>query len=152
MAKALIIKNVKDAIVASSTILESAKNEVVWIVSPAMAAFFVEYGIPEKFKMLIKKGGRARGITNISGINLDVGRKLSDNGEEVRHVDQFQGAFMVVADRRESISSINVNIADLSLDIEIVGLWTDNQAYVDFLTATFEAAWKDAVDAEERLR
>jgi len=152
MAKTLIIENVKDAIAASSTIVESAKKEIVWILSPAMAAFFAEYGIPEKSKMLIEKGGRVRGITKISGTDLDVVRELSDNGEEVRHVDQFQGAFMVVADKRESISSINVNIAHLSLDTEIVGFWTDNQAYVDFLNATFEAAWNEAVDAEEQLR
>jgi hypothetical protein len=151
MAKALIIENVKDAIAASSTITESATNEIVWILLPAMSAFLVEYGLSEKSKMLIEKGGRVRGLTKISGINRDVVRELLANGEEVRHIDQFRGAFMLVADKREIISSINVNVADLSLDDEIVGFWTDDQAYADFLVASFETSWSEAVDAEKRL-
>ena len=66
--------------------------------------------------MLIEKGGHVRGITKVSGTYLDPVRKLLDNGEEVRHIDQYQGAFMLVGDKKESISSINVNIEDPSLD------------------------------------
>ena len=152
MAKGTIVSNVKDAIAVSSTIVESAKNELVWIFSPAMLALLVQFSIPSKSKMLIEKGGRVRGITKISGTNRDVVRKLLNNGEEVRHIDQFRGIFMVVGDKRESISLINVNIEDLTLDDEIVGFWTDDQVYSDYLIATFEAAWNEAVDAEARLR
>ena len=79
-------------------------------------------------------------------------RERLDNGEEVRHIDQFRGAFMLVADKKESISSINVNTEDLSLDDPVVAFWTDDQAYVDFLIDTFEAEWNEAVDAEKRLQ
>jgi hypothetical protein len=100
---------------------------------------------------LIEKGGRVRGITKISGASLDIVRKLLNNGEELRHIDQYQGAFMLVGDKKESISSINVN-AEFALDDPIVAFWTDDQAYADFLTATFEVAWNEAVDAEKRVR
>ena len=56
-----------------------------------------------------------------------------------------------VGDKKESISSINVN-AEFALDDPIVAFWTDDQAYADFLTATFEVAWNEAVDAEKRVR
>jgi len=58
---------------------------------------------------------------------------------------------MLIGDKKESISSINVN-TEFSLDDPIVAFWTDDQAYADFLTATFEAAWNEAVDAKKRIQ
>ena len=152
MAKGIIIESVKDALAAGSNIIESAEKEVVWLLEPAILALSFQFGIPNKSKMLIEKGGRVRGITKISGASLDVARRLLDNGEEVRHIDEYQGAFMLVGDKKESISSINVNMEDVSLDDPLVAFWTDDQAYADFLIATFETAWNEAVDAEKRLR
>jgi hypothetical protein len=59
---------------------------------------------------------------------------------------------MLVGDKRQSISSINVNMEYLSLDDPLVAFWTDDQAYADFLIATFETAWNKAADAEKRIR
>jgi hypothetical protein len=152
MVNETTIENVKDALAVSSTLVESAKNEIVWILSPAMLVLSFQFSIAKKSKMLMEKGGRVQGITRISGTNRDVVRERLDNGEEVRHIDQFRGAFMLVADKKESISSINVNTEDLSLDDPVVAFWTDDQAYVDFLIDTFEAEWNEAVDAEKRLQ
>jgi hypothetical protein len=102
--------------------------------------------------MLIEKGGRVRGITKISGAYLDPVRKLLDSGEELRHIDQFPGVFMLVGDNKESISSMNINAENLTLDDPTVALWTDNKAQAEFLMATFETAWNKAVDAKKRLR
>jgi hypothetical protein len=68
------------------------------------------------------------------------------------HIDQYEGAFMLVGDKKESISSINVNNVDVSLDDPLVAFLTDDPAYTEFLIATFEAAWSEGVDAEKRLR
>ena len=152
MAKGIIIESVKDALAAGSNILESAEKEVVWLLEPAILALSFQFDIPNKSKMLIEKGGRVRGITKISGTSFDVARRLLDNGEELRLIDQYQGALMLVGDKKESISSINVNMEDVSIDDPLVAFWTDDQAYADFLIATFETAWNEAVDAEKRLR
>jgi hypothetical protein len=151
MAERIIIESLRDALAVGSNIIESAEKEVVWLLEPAILDFSFQFSIPTKSKMLIEKGGRVRGITKISETSLNVVRKLVDNGEEIRHVDQYQGAFMLIGDKKESISSINVN-AEFSLDDPIVAFWTDDQAYADFLTATFEAAWNEAVDAEKRVQ
>jgi len=151
MAERIIIESLRDALAVGSNIIESAEKEVVWLLEPAILAFSFQFSIPKKSKMLIEKGGRVRGITKISGTSLDVVRKLLDNGEELRHIDQYQGAFMLIGDKKQSISSINVN-TEFGLDDAIVAFWTDDQAYADFLTATFEAAWNEAVDAEKRVR
>ena len=150
-----IIENVKDVIAAGTTLVDSAKTELIWLLPPAMLAFAIHYGIPKKSKMLIEKGGRVRGLTEISGTNIDVVRTFMDIGEDVRHIDQYRGEFMLVADTRESISSIpqqTVNVADVSLDNRVVAFWTDDPSYAAYLTTTFEAAWTDAVDAKERIQ
>ncbi|MGA3199194.1 MAG: hypothetical protein ABSD89_07280 [Halobacteriota archaeon] len=152
MAREITIKNVKDTLAAGSNIIESAQNEVVWILPPNYLAYSFQFSIPEKSKMLIEKGGRVRGITKISGAYLDPVRKLLDSGEELRHIDQFPGVFMLVADNKESISSMSINAENLTLDDPTVALWTDNKAQAEFLTATFETTWNEAVDAKKRLR
>ena len=61
---------------------------------------------------------------------------------------------MVVVDKTECISSIpqqSVNIGDLSLDDRVVGFWTDEPTYAEYLITTFEAAWKEAIDAKKRI-
>jgi hypothetical protein len=152
MAERIIIESVKDALAVGFNIIESAKNEIAWLLPPEMLIFATQYGLTDKSKMLIEKGGRVQGITQISHTYGDVVRELVDIGEKVRHVDQYQGTFMLVGDKKESISSINLNVEDLSLDDPIVAFWTDDQAYVDYLIAAFEATWNQAVDAEKRLR
>ncbi len=152
MVREITIKNVRDTLAAGANIIESAQNEVAWILPPNYLAYSFKFSIPQKSKMLIEKGGRVRGITKISGASLDPVRKLLDSGEELRHIDQFPGVFMLVADNKESISSMNVNAESLTLDDPTVAFWTDNKAQAEFLIATFETAWNEAVDAKKRLR
>jgi hypothetical protein len=160
MARELIIKNVKDALAAGSNIIESAENEVVWLLPANYLAYSFQLGIPKKSKMLIEKGGRVRGITKISGVwidpvrrvRIDPVRKLLDSGEELRHIGQFPGVFMLVGDNKESISSMDINAENLTPDDPTVAFWTDNKAQAEFLIATFETVWNEAVDAKKRLR
>jgi len=154
MVHKTILENVKDIIAASLTVVESAKNEIIWLLPPQMLVFAGQFGVTSKSKALIEKGGRVRGITQISETDLRVVRELLDIGEDVRHVDQYRGEFMVVVDKTECISSIpqqSVNVGDLSLDDRVAGFWTDEPAYAEYLITTFEAAWKEAVDAKKRL-
>jgi hypothetical protein len=154
MVHKTILENVKDIIAASLTVVESAKNEIIWLLPPQMLAFAGQFGLTNKSKVLIEKGGRVKGITQISETDLRVVRELLDIGEDVRHVDEYRGEFMVVVDKTECISSIpqqSVNIGDLSLDDRVVGFWTDEPAYAEYLITTFEAAWKEAIDAKKRL-
>jgi hypothetical protein len=154
MVNKTILENVKDIIAASLTVVESAKNEIIWLLPPQMLVFAAQFGLTNKSKVLIEKGGRVRGITQISETDLRVVRELLDIGEDVRHVDEYRGEFMVVVDKTECISSIpqqSVNIGDLSLDNRVVGFWTDEPAYAEYLITTFEAAWKEAIDAKKRI-
>jgi hypothetical protein len=143
-----ILENVKDVVAAGSSVVESATNEIIWLLPPQMLVFARQFGLTDKSKMFIKKGGRVRGITQISAPDVRVVRELLDIGEDVRHIDQYRGEFMLVVDGRESVSSIPqqiVDIGDLSLDERVVAFWADDPSYAEYLTTTFESTWKEAV-------
>lgn len=152
MAERVIIESVTDALAVGASIIESAKNEIAWLLPPEMLVFSAQFSLTKKSKTLIEKGGQARGITHVTNTYSDVIRQLLDIGEKVRHVDRYQGAFMLVGDKKESISAVYLNLEELSLDDQIVAFWTDNQAYADYLMATFEFEWKEAVDAKKILQ
>jgi len=150
-----IVTNIRDAIAAGSSVVGSAKSELIWLLPPQMLGYGVQFGLTDKSKELIRKGGRVRGITHISKPYLDPVRALLDIGEDVRHVNEYQGEFMLVADNRESISSTpqqNVDAERLSLDDTVIGFWTDDPSYAKFLVTIFETSWKDAVDGSTRMR
>ncbi len=151
MSGKVVIESVTDGLAVASNVVESATNEIVWLLPPEMLIFSDQFGIAEKCKTLIENGGRVRGITQITGIYRDVIQKRIDYGEEIRHVDRYQGAFMLVGDKKESISAIYLDLEELSLDDELRAFWTDNEAYADYLMSTFEFEWNNAVDANKKL-
>jgi len=141
MAKGIIIESVKDALAAGSNIIQSAEKEVMWLLEPAILALSFQFGIPNKTKMLIENGGRVRRSPGFLEAPL-MWRANSSITAKKCHIDQYEGAFMLVGDKKESISSINVNNVDVSLDDPLVAFLTDDPAYTEFLIATFEAAWE----------
>ena len=74
-----------------------------------------------------------------------------DNGIDVRHYPQYQGIFMLVGDRRKSISSMSVDVERLSVNTPVVALWSDDPTYAEYLMSTFEVAWEQAVPAAQRI-
>jgi hypothetical protein len=151
MAEKIIIESVKDALAVGSSIIESAKNEIVWLLPPEMLIFSDQFGLTNKCQTLIENGGRVRGITKITSVYSKVIQRLVDIGEEIRHVDRYQGAFMLVGDKKESISSIYLDLEELSLDDALRAFWTDNQSYTDYLMSTFDFEWNGALDAKKIL-
>jgi hypothetical protein len=102
--------------------------------------------------MLIKNGGRVKSIFQISSPYIEFARSLLDNGEDLRHVDHYEGVFFLVGDRTQSISSMHVDVENLSLDDKVVAFWSEAPAYAEYLLLHFDQAWAQSVDAHERIR
>lgn len=151
MESGTIIESVKDVIAVASGIIESAEKEVAWLVPAQLLVIAAKYNLKEKSKVLLQNGGRIRGITSISSPYVDIVRELVYVGEEVRNVQNYSGAFMLIGDKNQSISSINVIAEDLSLDDKIVAFWTGNPDYVEYLLSIFETVWQEATDAQNVL-
>jgi len=152
MTSGTIIESVKDAIAVASTIIESAEKGVSWLVPAPLLVLAARFSLNEKSRVLIQKGGYERGITQISPSYIGVVSELIDIGICVRHVEQYSGAFMVVGDCKQSISAIDVNVKDLSLDDKIVALWTENPDYAEYLLSSFDRTWAEAIDAQKRIQ
>jgi hypothetical protein len=149
MTDGTIITSVRDAIAVGSRILETAENEVVWLAPRHSLVFTLQYNTIEKSKVCIASGVCVRGIVDFTYADIDILQKLLAAGQDVRHLEH-QGIFMVVADK-ESISSINVDFKNLSLDTPIVALWSDDPTYAKYLKSTFETAWEQAIPAAQRI-
>ncbi|MGB8310637.1 MAG: hypothetical protein WCE81_02090 [Halobacteriota archaeon] len=150
MADGTIITSVTDALAICSNIIESANNEVVYISPPSLLVLGSQLSIDEA-AMLIQRGGCVRGIADFSYPYIDEIRKGLDIGVDVRHFPHYQGIFMMVGDRRESISSMSIDVDSLSIDTPLVALWSDNPTYVECLLSTFNLAWEQAVPAAQRI-
>jgi hypothetical protein len=151
MTSGTIIETVKDAIAVASTILESAEKEVCWLVPAPMLVLAAHYSLNDKSRVLMQKGGQERGITEISPLYVEAVSALIDIGVDIRHMERYGGTFMVVGDSRQSISSMDTNAQDLSLDDNIVAFWTENPDYAAYLLSSFESTWAEATNAQKRI-
>ena len=153
MASGTIIDNFKDALAVGSNIIESAEKEVAWLLPGPILVFAAQYGLHEKSEALMQRGGRVRGITEVSPLYANVISKLISTGEDVRHADNYGGtSFMVVGDNKQSISSIQLSVEDLSLDDRIVAFWSEDPDYAAYLLSSFDTTWTGAIDAQERIQ
>jgi hypothetical protein len=152
MAKGKIVESVKDALAVALSIIESAQIETVWLLPPEMLVFAAQFRLTSKSKMLIQNGGRVRGVFSISSPYVEVARSLLDIGENVRHVDAYEGVFFLVGDKKQTISSLHVRTRDLSIDDQIVAFWSKDPKYAEYLLSHFELAWTQGIEAEQRIR
>jgi hypothetical protein len=151
MTRGTIIETVKDAIAVASTIIESAEKEVCWLVPAPLLVLAAHFNLNDKSRVLIQKAGQERGITEISPLYVEAVSALIDIGVGIRHMERYAGTFMVVGDSRQSISSMDINAQDLSLDDNIVAFWTENPDYAAYLLSSFESTWAEATNAQKRI-
>ena len=151
MTDGKVITNVTEGLAVISSIIESSNNEVVYICPPSLLILSSELGLAERSKLFIQDGGRVRGIADFSYQYIEEIRELLDIGEDVRYIPQYQGIFLLVRDRKESISSMSVDAKSLSVDTPIVALWSEDPTYAEYLVSTFEMAWEQAIPAAERI-
>ncbi len=149
MVRGTIVESVKEAIAVVSGVIESAEREIAWLLPAPMLVMAAQYNVGSKG--LIQKGGRVRGITTISSPYVKTVSELLDTGVDVRHIENYTGPFMFVADKRQSISSIHLNVQDISIDDKIVAFWTDDPDYAGYLLSSFDTVWAEATDAQKRI-
>ena len=151
MTNGTIITSVTDALAICSNIVESANSEVVYISPPSLLVLASQFGLVERAKLFMQKGGRARGIADFSYPYIKEIRGWLDIGADVRYFPQYQGIFMLVGDGRESISSMSVDVESLSIDTPVVALWSNDPTYAEYLVSIFEIAWEQSIPAAQRI-
>jgi len=146
-----ILKSVKEIVTVSISGLTSAEKELLFVVPADMLVIASLYGINEESKKLIERGGRVRGISDISYTYIEPAQELLNIGEDIRHYDRYRGLFFGVIDRKICFSSINADISRISLDEPSILLWTDDPIYAEYLASTFEMLWERSIPAAQRI-
>ena len=146
-----IIKSIKELVAVGISLVNSAQEE--WLVAtPAFLTVVASlFGVNEAAHDFIKRGGKVRVIVDISPQVIEPVREMIGIGEDVRHIDRH-GITFVVFDRKISISAINAEVKRISLNEPVSGLWTDDPAYAQYLTSTFEMLWRQSIPAEQRIQ
>ncbi|MGZ4885919.1 MAG: hypothetical protein ACXVI7_10930 [Halobacteriota archaeon] len=152
MPSGFIIHNVKDTLAAALGILESEQKEVAWLIPPSVHSLATTLGFFEAMRTFVKQGGVSRGIVSVSRKNINEIRMSVESGEDIRHSDAVHELFMFVGDKQHSISAINVGVEEYTLDTPVVAFWSESPTYAEYLLASFESAWSDAIPAEKRIQ
>jgi sugar-specific transcriptional regulator TrmB len=147
-----IIKSVKELVAATTTLVTSAKNGWVYVVPADMLVITELFGINEEIKNIIERGRYVRGICDINYADIAPAQAFLNIGHDLRHFDHYSGLYFAVVDNKHCVSAINVDIKRISLSEPISMIWTDDPKYAEYLTATFEMLWKQAIPAEERIQ
>ena len=147
-----VIRSVKDVIAVILSIFESSKHEIVFITPDSVMNLAGNYQTMQSAERFVQNGGTARGIVPILRDNVERVRKRLDFGEDLRHSDQFHEIFLLVGDKQQSISSINLGVQEYSLDTPVTAFWSDSPSYAEYLITILEKEWSEAVPAEERIQ
>ncbi|MGZ4908288.1 MAG: hypothetical protein ACXVIP_03515 [Halobacteriota archaeon] len=152
MPSGLTVNSVEDVVAVVLEIFELAKHEVVFLSSPPILSLAGTFGTVESAKRFIQNGGVVRGVTAVSLANLEEARMRLDIGEDLRHSGQSHELSMFVGDGQQSMSAINIGVDEFTLDTPFTAFWSESPVYAEYLLASFENAWSQAVPAEERIQ
>lgn len=130
----------QSAIAVILSIFESTKHEIVFIQPPSLIRLAANYASMQSAERFIQNGGAVRGIIPISRHNVERVPKRLDIGYDLRHCDQIHEVFMLVGDKQQSISAINLGVREYTLDTPISAFWSDSPAYAEYLLTSFENA------------
>jgi HTH-type transcriptional regulator, sugar sensing transcriptional regulator len=147
-----IIKNVKELVGVSLPAAAACENEIVVVTPEEMIAVASLFGILDEVKDMIRRGVRFRMLTDVSYAGIEYLKEAMAAGEEIRHLSGYQGVYLAVIDRRICYHGIQMEIKRFSLAEPLAVLYTDNRKYAEYLTATFEMLWDQAMPASERIR
>jgi sugar-specific transcriptional regulator TrmB len=146
-----ILKNVKEATATIISLVNSLEERYLWVAPWSTLVVGSLFGMADAAKEAMERGIHARGICDVTYPIIELVQQLLDMGQDVRHYDQYSGIYLGVFDSKSSMSSINVDITRMSLDEPLSVLWTDDPTYAEYLAATFELLWEQAVPAAQRI-
>src|SRR5665647_2095250 len=147
-----MLKNIRQIVSAALPILSSLEQEFLWIAPIEGLQLASMFGINDVVRELSERGGKTRGITDITYSSIPLVQEVSDIGEDVRHFGGYRGMYYAVFDRRYCISAINIDVKHMKLAEPATMLYADDAVYGEYLSTTFELVWKQSVPAEQRIQ
>jgi hypothetical protein len=127
------------------------KNEALVVTPEEIVTISSLFGILDGVKKFIEGGATFRMLTDVSYSGIESVSEALGVGEEIRHLESYEGVYLAVIDKKICLHGINLDIKRISLNQPIAVLYTDDPIYAQYLLATFEMLWKQAVPANQRI-
>ena len=147
-----ILKSIREIVSTALPILSSMEQEFLWIAPKEGLQVASAFGINDVVGELSERGGKTRGITDITYSSIPFVQEVLDVAEDVRHAAGYQGMYYAVFDRKHCISAINIDVKHVRLNEGATMLYACDPVYGEYLASTFELFWKQSVPAEKRIQ
>ncbi len=146
-----VLKTLRDIVNTTAHIIQSTEEEFLCVIHEKGVLAASMFGVDSLVKELIERGGTTRGLGHITYAMVPLVQELVAIGVDARHLDNYNGLYYGVFDRKHCMSAINVNFKHVRLDEPATMLYTDDPVYATYLVSVFEFLWKQAIPAEKRI-
>ena len=146
-----VIKGRSNTLVMMEQLIDTAETCILFISSLIGISILSTSGILEHCINAVERGVRVRFITEILPRNISSVREALAGGIEVRHYDDYAGTRYVVADTRESLTTITFDALRHGKDAYDTAFWTNSPEFAQYLEASFELLWSGGVEAAQRV-
>jgi sugar-specific transcriptional regulator TrmB len=146
-----VIKGRSNTLAIMEQLVNAAEAHIAFISSLGGTSTLSSSGILEHCIDAVGRGVRVRYVTEILPRNISSAREALAGGINVRHYDNYAGIRFLVADARESLTTITFDALRHGKDAADTAFWTNSLEYAQYLEASFELLWDAATDATQRI-
>jgi len=146
-----VIKGRSNTLAIMEQLVNAAEARIAFISSLVGISTLSSSGILEHCIDAVERGVRVRYVTEILPRNISSAREALAGGIDVRHYDNYEGIRFLVADARESMTTITFDALRHGKDAGDTAFWTNSPEYAQYLEASFELLWDAAAAATQRI-
>ena len=146
-----VIKGRSNTLAIMEQLVNTAEARIIFISSLIGISILSTSGILEHCINAVEKGVRVRFVTEILPRDISSVREALAGGIEVRHYDNYAGMRYLVADTRESLTTITFDALRHGKDASDTAFWTNSPEFAQYLEASFELLWNEGVEAAQRV-
>lgn len=146
-----VIKGRSNTLAVMEQLVKTAEARIIFISSLIGISILSTSGILEHCINAVERGVRVMFVTEILPRNISSVREALAGGIEVRHYDNYAGMRYLVADTRESLTTITFDALRHGKDASDTAFWTNSPEFAQYLESSFEILWNDGVEAAQRV-
>ncbi|MGZ4909629.1 MAG: TrmB family transcriptional regulator [Halobacteriota archaeon] len=146
-----VIKGRSNTLAIMEQLVTTAETRIMFIASLTGLSILSTNGILEHCINAVDRGVRVKLVTEVLSKNVRSVREALAGGIEVRHYDDYAGMRYLVADSRESLTTITFDALRYGKDAADTAFWTNSPEYAQSLEASFALQWDSGVEATQRV-
>ncbi|MGZ4922418.1 MAG: TrmB family transcriptional regulator [Halobacteriota archaeon] len=146
-----VIKGRSNTLAVMEQLVTTAETRIMFIASLTGLSILSTNGILEHCINAVDRGVCVKLVTEVLSKNVRSVREALAGGIEVRHYDDYAGMRYLVADSRESLTTITFDALRYGKDAADTAFWTNSPEYAQSLEASFALQWDSGVEATQRV-